>query len=490
MTAVVLLLACTGFYVGRDASSNGAMLLGRTVDIPPYTACFRVVARPGNAEAGGGYVCTPAVSAVGLGEFASAGVNRRGVAVTGTVTGYTAPEARASDPFVKSGCAEKWTPGWLMARATSARNAVELLGRLIAEKGNKQPNVYMFADADEAWYVETYTGHEWAAVRMPQDKVAVWGNEFMIGEFDPSSPDSMSSPGIASMPEKAGFAVKGALGLIDLFATYGRRRRDDAHFRTWWGSREWAKTPAGPYSLQTECPLFFEPRKKVSTADVFELMRARYEGTEWNPEETGRRDWRVIATEKQATCHVIEVRRGLPAPLACTLWACLANAEHSVFLPITSLARRTHEDYERDWDAPKTDWNWNPGLAGAHFRRLCALAEVDRKMYGRGVRAFWRPMEADSLSEWPSVLAQAAERLAVSTGDAESFMTADAIAREGSALSAAKAVFDELCWYICQNNISMRFKPEQDTFTLKPIPPQREFVPSFRPPTCAAAITP
>ena len=69
-------------------------------------------------------------------------------------------------------------------------------------------------------------------------------------------------------------------------------------------------------------------------------------------------------------------------------------------------------------------------------------------------------------------------------------MTADAIAREGSALSAAKAVFDELCWYICQNNISMRFKPEQDTFTLKPIPPQREFVPSFRPPTCAAAITP
>ena len=26
MTAVVLLLACTGFYVGRDASSNGAML--------------------------------------------------------------------------------------------------------------------------------------------------------------------------------------------------------------------------------------------------------------------------------------------------------------------------------------------------------------------------------------------------------------------------------------------------------------------------------
>ena len=174
---------------------------------------------------------------------------------------------------------------------------------------------------------------------------------------------------------------------------------------------------------------------------------------------------------------MIEVRRGLPAPLACTLWACLANAEHSVFLPITSLARRTHEDYERDWDAPKTDWNWNPGLAGAHFRRLCALAEVDRKMYGRGVRAFWRKMEADSLSEWPSVLAQAAERLAVSTGDAESFMTADAIAREGSALSAAKAVFDKLCWYICQNNISMRFKPEQDTFTLKPIPPQLEFMP-------------
>ena len=31
MTAAVLLLACTGFYVGRDASANGATLIGRTV---------------------------------------------------------------------------------------------------------------------------------------------------------------------------------------------------------------------------------------------------------------------------------------------------------------------------------------------------------------------------------------------------------------------------------------------------------------------------
>ena len=49
MTAVVLFLACVGFYVGRDASANGATLLGYTVDIPPHAACFRVAACRRNA---------------------------------------------------------------------------------------------------------------------------------------------------------------------------------------------------------------------------------------------------------------------------------------------------------------------------------------------------------------------------------------------------------------------------------------------------------
>ena len=65
-------------------------------------------------------------------------------------------------------------------------------------------------------------------------------------------------------------------------------------------------------------PLFFRPDRKLAAADMFALMRSRYEGLR-SPEETGDKKIRTIGTTKQATCHVLALDERLPPLYAARL---------------------------------------------------------------------------------------------------------------------------------------------------------------------------
>lgn len=436
--------ACTGFYVGKKVSADGSTLIGRTVDTPPWNACFRELRVPRGNGVKYAYVCTPAVTALGKGFFASGCVNERGLVVSGTVTGRTAQKALEADPFVKGGRREADFPGLIAGTAASAAEALELFASEIAGVGHSGAEIYMFADKREAWYVEVYTGHQWAAVRMPEDKVACFGNQFMIRSFDPESPDARMSPGLIALAERNGFLVRGADGLPDLYATYSPPLWDYANFRTWFGHKALSPFTAGTYATDKAMPLFFAPMKKVAVDDIFELMRSRYEGTAMCPDEGAGPKVRTIGTTKQATSHVLALRHDLPDAFAGTVWVSLANAEHSVFLPLNVAVTEMDGAYSRD--STEQPYDYDPTLAGNAFCRLCALAEKDRRFYGAGVRAFWRNRERELLSAYPKVQADAAEK-----GDAAA-VTGFAKREQARALADARRIFDELMWYVAANN--------------------------------------
>ena len=438
--------ACTGFYAGRKVSADGTVLIGRTVDTPPWTACFRAVSVPRGNGVRYAYVCTPAVAAVGKGYFPSACANEAGLVISGTVTGHTRPEILELDPKNNpKGVGEFNMPGLVAANCATAREAVDFFAKTIAERGHFGSEIYMFADKDEAWYLEAYCGHQWAAVRMPEDKVACFGNQFMIRSFDPSSPDVRHSPELISLPEKAGLLVKGADGLPDLCRTYATPLGDYSNFRTWFGHRTLSPFTAGTYETSRPMPLFYSPMHKVSIDDLFELMRSRYEGTAMCPDEQkDKSKVRVIGTTKQATSHVITLDPRLPARFAGTVWFSLANAEHSVFLPLNAAVTETDEAFALD-DTTKP-YAYNPALAGHAFRRLCTLAERDRRWYGTGVRAWWRHRERELLASYPKALAEAVAK------DDAAVVTAFAKREQARAFGDAKRIFDELMWYAMENN--------------------------------------
>ena len=453
------LFACTGMYVGRKVSEDGTTLLGRTVDTAPWTSAHMYVVTPRVENAPGRifrswrngfrwelpattwkFVSTPRLRNLGRGRMDSACVNEKGVAITGTVTGRTDAKMLKVDPFVADGTGEESLPGLLALCCDSARACVDLLAKVVAEKGHTGPEIYMFGDKDEAWYVEVYSGHQWAAVRMPEDKVACWGNQFMIRSFDPSSADSLCSPGLVSVPEKAGLLVKGADGLPDLYRTYAPELRDYSNYRTWFGHHVFAPATAGDYAEDRPMDLFFAPSRKIGYRDLFELMRTRYEGTDRNPEAAHMQNVRVIGTTKQATSHVLSVDASLPEAFRCTLWASHGNCEHSVFLPMNAAIARCDTAYTIDQTTGP--FRYDGKIAAMAFRRLAALAEKERYWYGSGVRAFWRAREDWYLAQYPAVLKS------LDAGK----LTEWTVKAQRDDLASARRMFDELAWYVTENN--------------------------------------
>ena len=470
-------------YAGKAVSEDGTILLGRTVDTAPWTSCHMYVAEPRVENVPGRlfrswrngfrwdlpattwkFVSTPRVRTSGRGRMDSACVNEKGLAISGTVTGRAGANVAKIDPFVPDGTGEDSLPGLLIQCCATAEEALGLLAKVIAEKGHNGPEIYMIADKDVAWYVEVYSGHQWAAVKMPEDKVACWGNQFMIRSFDPASPDVRHSPGLVSVPEKAGVLVRGADGHPDLCRTYGAPLTDYSNFRTWFGHHVFAPETAGAYAEDRPLDLFYAPSRKIGYRDMFELMRSRYEGTDRNPEANGLQKVRVIGTTKQATSHVISVDPNLPAAFRCTIWASLANCEHTVFVPLNAAVTRSAEGY--DLDQTVAWFRYDGRIACTAFRRLAALAEKDRKWYGQGVRDFWRAREDLYLREFPSVLKSLdAKRITDWT-----------VAAEAKDLECARLMFDELAWYVTANN---RIEGDGSGATAQPAAP---FSPKCEPP--------
>ncbi len=472
--------ACTGFYVGSDVSSDGTTLIGRTVDAAPWNGPM-LVGRFGRGERtfpdgstnAYAFVCAFKAACQQVGFYGGGAVNECGVMLSATVTGRSNDAATGADPFVpvaSGGYGEPNLPDVLAGRSATAREAVELLGRLVAAHGHSGPEIYMVADSSEAWYVEVYTGHQWAAVKMPADQVAVFGNQFNIRAFDPADAENaMHSPDLVALAVAHGFAVWAdeSQGLIDLYKTYSPPLWDYANYRTWWGHHAWAPSTFGDdsYATATPYPLFFDPEPdlKVSLTDVFELMRTRYEGVRC-PDENGDTSIRVIGTTKQQSAHVLQMRPGLPADFRCTLWECLAQAEHSTFLPVCMAVQHIPEAFSRDAAGPLA---YDPARAADAFLRLDTLAELKRSvtdtygvrqdvrpLYGAGVRAHWRAQEDRLVEEWPRMLDAWAS--AADPDDARASATAFVDFQQTWSLAEAKRLHDELAWFWAEFNCDLR----------------------------------
>ena len=468
--AAAAVCACTGMYAGRQVSEDGTVLLGRTVDSAPWTACHRYVVTPRVENMPGRvyrstrkqfswvlpattwhYVSTPTVSAMGHGVMDSACANERGFVITGTVTAHPNAKILEVDPFMRhTGTGEESLPGLLALCCSTVKEALDLLGTVIAQCGHTGGEIYTLADKDEAWYVEVYSGHQWAAVKMPEDKVACWGNQFMLGSFNPNSPDTRHSKDLIATAEKAGTLVKGEDGLIDLRRSYAAPLGDYSNYRTWFGHKTLSPSTAGEYAEGRYMPLFYAPARKIGYRDMFELMRSRYEGTDHNPEENNLQKVRVIGTTKQTTSHVISLDPNLPAPLRGTIWASLANSEHSVFMPLNAAITRCDEAFTLD--QKEGPYRYDARFAGHAFRRLCALAEQNRKWYGGGVREFWREREDIYLKRYPDLLAKVAEEWKGNPEAAAERITAFTVEAQRMDFQSALRMFDDLMWYVMANN--------------------------------------
>ena len=183
----------------------------------------------------------------------------------------------------------------------------------------------------------------------------------------------------------------------------------------------------------------------------------------------------MIGIERQVNCSAIEIYDDLPAAMSAVTWTTLANAEHSVYLPLSNLVTDVAEMFDHTPEGFTSDsYGYDLSYAHPHFTRLCALSEQDREHYGTGVRAYWKGVEDALVAEYPAVLAETAKLYAEDPAKAAEYLTEYTVEKQEKALADCDTMYDELTWYMIANTSTLRYNSSRGEFNT-----WNNFVPSL-----------
>lgn len=182
-----------------------------------------------------------------------------------------------------------------LERCTSAREAVELMGRLIEQYGYYGTGeTLLVADGQEGWVFEMCgydmhgAGGVWVAQRVPDDGFFVAANQFRIRAIQKDAPDMLYSENIFDIAREKGW-WKPEDGALDWAAVYGDGEFHHPYYslrRVWRAQSLVAPSldlPAwvdGPFT--TEYAFAIKPDNKLDVKDVAAIHRDNYEGTEFD----------------------------------------------------------------------------------------------------------------------------------------------------------------------------------------------------------------
>lgn len=495
--------ACTAVYVGKDVSEDGTILLARSNDESGVRANYVTIVDRVNDEPGRvmpvdnagtvlaelpattyRYTSTPFMDSVnaesGEGIDAAICANECGVVMTMSITAFTHKAALKADPLVEHGLTENTVVDLVVCQSASAREAVEVLTSLVDQYGSSEVNIALIADQKEAWYVDIYTGHQYAAVKLPDDKVSVFGNEFTM-EYLSDYDDQIVSPELESLASEHGFAVYGENQNheqeLNICKTYTNDEVtfDYNHMRTWIGHKLLAPEDYGDYDIHGNYPLCFTPSEKVSLQDVMELIRNRYEGTEYSPDETGRTDMRVIGTDTAMSVHIAQVYPELPTPMSCVTWESVGPAIYGVFVPVSNAALSISESYGRNQSAEDVHVFDTEHYPYYRFKELTTLGveAKEYKTYGEPVRAYWHEAETGMIQGMAAVLENASAM--DDTMAAAQYITDYCNMVQDQAFLDAGKLLNDARWYKSKNSRTMKngVNPETEELLdeLEPIEP-------------------
>ena len=497
MSAMLLILyclfttsafACTGVYIGREASTDGSVIIARSNDTQGnFPQRMMVVPRveqdpdrqmPVDNERSTSfelpdttfkYIGTPFMASAqlerGTGMDDAVCINEYGVAMTMSVTAFSNKAAKAADPWVPDGITENTMNQLVISVSQSAKEAVEKLAQLIDQYGSSETNIALIIDQKEAWYVEMYNGHQYAAVKLPDDKVSVFGNEFNL-EYLSDYDDCITSENLEKLAVDNGFAVYGENGELNLFDTYAGPEtvEDYSHMRTWIGHKVLAPSAYGDYNKVDRYPLAFSPQNRVSLQTVMELMRNRYEGTQYSPDETGRKDMRVIGTDTSMSVHIVQLRPELPPALAGTAWVCMAPAPYGVFVPLNIFCAEPSDSYAANQPEDRLYCFESDVYPWYTFKELNTLCLTDYKTYGAPVREYWHTAEKHMIDGMTAELEEINQLMRTDPAEAQRQMTEYCAGLQEKAFEDGKALLNEVRWAMSANSNTMKMgmNPETD----------------------------
>ena len=452
-------LACTSVYFGKDTTDTGAYYWGRTEDISAgYTKLLQVqqaeIHEPGDMFISGtwnsGYTvfsprfqwpypektlryiyCSDSIynERNAPQPYAEVGVNEKGVAISATVTlSGTKSAILTRDPHVSranGGLDEVDVTTVVLMQAETARDACELIAKIIDTAGATGREGLMLSDPNEVWFFQWLSGHQYVAVKCPDDMLGLSPNiTCNVGDKDgyvdvTDTDNVIVSPGFVSIPKAAGVLVAKdddtKVKVADTYSsdavtiqgqsTPGSDHWNHSRLRSGFGYFYGLTTTAQIQALnptQVKYLDYYNPprqNKKYSLYEAMRILACRGEGTDWESASS-------IGNASTVEAHIFETRINMPAELATVEWICLAPAEYGVYLPY--YGNLVTEVFEKNYfpdPSSRTYNNTDPDANSMYwvFRELyaqCAVSNLaDRARLGDGVKAFWEKYQKSLIAQ-------------------------------------------------------------------------------------------
>ena len=361
--------ACTSIMVGKKASIDGSTFIARNEDrvkavepkqflirpavtgrhetyVSPYNKL--TVPLPQNAMR---YSATPHLDQ-SMGPNEEDGFNEDNVGESATESVYANGRVLAYDPYIKNGLAEDSMTTLVLPYIHSAREGVEYLGKLVATYGSAEGNGVQFIDQNEVWYMEIVTGHQWVAVRIPDDCYAVAPNQVMIEKIDFNDPDNyMWSSGIREFvtehnlnpdPDQWNFRH-----------IFGTCTRKDRHYNTprLWYAQRYLNPQAADHQQpeDMDMPFIRKAERKITVEDIQHILGSHFNETKYDPIGEGdpvdRRRYRSISLSRTAQSHILQVRPHATGTQAIQ-WIAFGIPTFSAYVPFFANANDTDESYK------------------------------------------------------------------------------------------------------------------------------------------------
>ncbi|WP_061595097.1 C69 family dipeptidase [Streptococcus sanguinis] len=382
--------ACTGFIIGKDLTTDGSTLYGRTEDLEPnHNKNFVVRERKYNKagdkfvdETNGFGFDLPAVSykytavpdvTPEQGVFDEAGFNEEGVSISATVSASANDDIQKVDPYVKDGIAESALTSVVLPHVKTAKEGVELLAKIVREKGAAEGNIVTIADKTGVWYMEILSGHQYAAIKFPDDKYAVFPNTFFLGSVDKNDTENtILSADLEKIAQDAG-TYKEINGSFHVAQSYNPPLAEADRSRVWSGIK--ALDPNADVQYDDEYfELMHSTSDKLSLRDAMNLQRNRLEGTDFKPQDQMELDGKGIPDKTKADpvykypisnpnvmeAHIFQLKENLPASTGGgILWLAMGSPRNAPYLPYYGNISNTSQPYQEMSTAyNENSWYW------------------------------------------------------------------------------------------------------------------------------------
>ncbi|HFI0467201.1 TPA: C69 family dipeptidase [Streptococcus suis] len=442
MLPAQIVQACSGFIIGKGLTSDGSILYGRTEDYPypPTNGAHNknYIVVPATTYTEGEllvdetfgftaphlssefkYTTTPdAARGDGSnGNYGAHGFNEKGVSMTATVTAIPNDKVLAVDPLVEAGgLGEPILIDYVLPRVSTAREGVELIAKTIDEKGSAEGNIVIIADKNEVWYMEILSGHQYVAIKFPEDKYAIFANTYYLGHVDLTDTDNViASAKVEEVAKQADNYVT-VDGQFHIAKSYGPSAYADADRSRVYAGIKWMD-PASPVTYEDAVYDLLRqptnPSQRFSLEDTFALQRNRFEHLpEFRPDDeagkvkqgdNGANDQAADATYKYALgnenvidAHVYQINSNLPSAFGGTVWLGLAQTRNTPYVPFYGIVTDTYEAFKnRSATYDTNSWYWT-------VQNIDKMATAYPELFGKSIQEKWIALEA----EW--IAAQAA----------------------------------------------------------------------------------